>query len=135
MRPGIKAHVRGQEKHVDLTRKTANAIACGLEDLNNWPRGRFFRMGEALRQQVRLPVRDRREVEEQLQLALDDRSLEGRALVNSWALAVHIERRQICVYNSDNRRLPTPQCGIPRKKLCRSASAQQACSNMHQMRV
>ena len=41
-------------------------------------------MGEALRQQVRLPVRDRREVEEELQLALDDRSLEGRALVNSW---------------------------------------------------
>ena len=37
-------------------------------------------MGEALRQHVRLPVRDRREVEEQLQLALDDRSLEGRAL-------------------------------------------------------
>ena len=51
-------------------------------------------MGEALRQQVRLPVRDRREVEEELQLALDDRSLEGRALGNSWALAVHIERRR-----------------------------------------
>ena len=88
-------------------------------------------MREALRQQLRTPIRDRREVEQQ-PLPLDDHSLEGREHGESGTFAVEIERwaQSSTPLQTERLHSPGPLCEDVRKSV-----PPQACSNMHQMRV